>query len=137
MEESHRGQAERVERILDARLSHHLELAIQAIELAWALLCESTCDVDIDTEKPDQETATRLGYFEAMKWGALELSDGIYWASSEATRHSDDNDLQEFETTGTVSDHCSARIRALALVTYAKALVEMAFGKTPTGPWAP
>ncbi|WHO84102.1 hypothetical protein [Rhizobium leguminosarum] len=72
-----------------------LEVAIKAIELSWSMLSEAARDFDTDIEKPVLEDASRRGYFETMKWEALELADAIYWSASDATRRQDDRDLEK------------------------------------------
>lgn len=106
------------------RLDACLENAIRAVDLSWTTLSEAARDFDIDVDKPEPEDATRRGYFETMKWDALELADGIYWSASEVVRAKDDEDLERFESTGRIEDEFSARIRALALLTFAKELIE-------------
>jgi hypothetical protein len=59
-----------------------------------------------------------------MKWDALELADGIYWSASDAVRLEEDRDLEIFESTGIIVDQASPRLQALALLTFARELVE-------------
>jgi hypothetical protein len=104
--------------------SARLEIAIRVVDLSWAMLSEVARDLNIDTERPQPKDPARREYFEIMKWGALELADGIYWSGSEGARRKDDRDLERFETAGIIEDRASPRIQALALLTFAKELVE-------------
>jgi hypothetical protein len=101
-----------------------LETAIRVIDLSWTMLSELARDFDIDVEKPEPDNATRRGFFETMKWEALELADGIYWSASDAARCKEDRDLEMFESTGIIVDQASPRLQALALLTFARELVE-------------
>ncbi|MGO4112468.1 hypothetical protein ACC786_14355 [Rhizobium ruizarguesonis] len=129
MEDSHLKRYDRsdigiIEQKRPEAFNARLEVAIKAIELSWSMLSQAAGDFDTDIEKPVLEDASRRGYFETMKWEALELADAIYWSASDATRRKDDRDLEKFESTGITEGEFSPRVGALALLTFAKDLVE-------------
>lgn len=108
----------------ESRLGKRLDLAIEAVEVAWEILAVEIQRFGYEAERPVPDNETRYCYFHAMKWDALEMSDSIYWSLQDDERARDDRDLEEFENTSVPRKHYSTRIKALALLTAGRAFVE-------------
>ncbi|MCY1225123.1 hypothetical protein D9M68_151860 [compost metagenome] len=108
----------------ERRLGKRLDLAIEAVEVAWEILAVEIRRFGYEAERPVPDNETRYCYFHAMKFDALEMSDSIYWSLQDDERAKDDRDLEELETTYVPRKHYSMRIKALAFLTASRVFVE-------------
>lgn len=113
-----------LDREWERRLGKRLDLAIEAVEVAWEILAVEIRRFGYEAERPVPDNETRYCYFHAMKFDALEMSDSIYWSLQDDERAKDDRDLEELETTYVPRKHYSMRIKALAFLTASRVIVE-------------
>jgi hypothetical protein len=106
----------------ESRLGKRLDLAIEAVEVAWQILATEIRRFGYTAERPVPDNETRYCYFHTMKFDALEMFDSIYWSLQDDERAKEDRDFEEFESTYVPREHYSRRIKALAFLTASKAL---------------
>ena len=102
-----------------------IEAALPLAELSWIMLSETARLLNITCGRSKPEDGRPAECFEALKWDILELADGIYDSLADDARRAEDDDLERFEQSRVIRGHFSTRVYALALLTYATAMVEL------------
>ena len=107
----------------DRTLGSILLIALTLAEAYWQILAEELERGGCPSELPDFANDTVSCRYEALKWDALVMSDCIYHALPNDLQLKEDADLEVLEITGRTRSDCSARLRALSLLTVAKYIV--------------